>query len=449
MALNLEKRQDGTFYFRRTYYLNGKQKAVRTSLKTKSYKTARILAIHILSGIGVDKLLSDLLSKTKDIKKFEVEYDENRNIKKLAVKDAADNQNFLEVQDKLEMHRQAEHKRAIELQQLKNQASVNNHSISLIAIHGTGISDLLYEYIESIGVTNDVKSKYCRVIGDFVAFCTHNKIQSLPQVNRKFVFSYLKNLRANNKSDKTIKNNFGVLNTFWNFQIKAGEIETASPFSGHSFDVGDEGREPFSLEELNKIFASDFVTQNQQNKFILLLLLTTGARPTEICQLWNDDIYQQIDESTGQLVWVIRITKNTKRGQTLKTKSSNRFIYLHDLLIQKGFLEFLKSKPVGMLFKLTKPAQKTWSVFFSNDFSALLKDRLHIENKVLYCFRHTTNNRLKNKLVNVEVRENFLGHKPLGTNADDYSKAHTPANLKQLTEAHLFFSEVESINNLV
>ena len=138
MALNLEKRQDGTFYFRRTYNLNGKQKSVRTSLKTKSYKTARILAIQILAGVGVDKLLSDLLSKTKGIKKFEVEYDENRNIKKLAVKDAADTQNFLEVQNKLEEQRQAEHKRAIELQQLKNQASVNSHSINPIAIHEIG-----------------------------------------------------------------------------------------------------------------------------------------------------------------------------------------------------------------------------------------------------------------------------------------------------------------------
>ena len=449
MSLNLEKRQDGTFYFRRTYNLNGKQKAVRTSLKTKSYKTARILAIQILAGVGVDKLLSDLLSKTKGINKFEVEYDENRNIKKLAVKDAADTQNFLEVQNKLEEQRQAEHKRAIELQQLKNQASVNSHSINPIAIHGTGMSELLDEYIESIGVTNDVKSKYCRVIGDFVVFCTHNKIQSLTQVNRKFVFSYLKNLRANSKSDKTIKNNFGVLNTFWNFQIKVGEIETPSPFSGHSFDVGDEGREPFSLEELNKIFASDFVTQNQQNKFLLLLLLTSGARPNEICQLLSDDIYEEKDESTGQLIWVIRITKNQKRKQTLKTKSSNRIIYLHDLLVQKGLLKFLYSKPFGMLFKLTKPTKKTWSTFFSADFSTLLRDQLKIEDKVLYCFRQTTNHILKNKNVNVEAREDLLGHKPQGTNADDYSKAHTPANLKKLTEAHLFFSEVESINNLV
>ena len=402
-----------------------------------------------MAGVGVDKLLSDLLSKTKGIKKFEVEYDENRNIKKLAVKDAADNQNFLEVQDKLEMHRQAEHKRAIELIQLKNQPSAISLSPNPAIASRTTITDLFNEYINSSPITVDARSKYRRVIGDFVTFCTSNEFYYLHQINRKFTFTYLKHMRSLGKEDKTCKNYFGVLNTFWNFQMKAGEIEVSSPFSGHDFDIEHEGRAPFSLEELNKVFASYFVTQNQQNKFILLLLLTTGARPTEICQLWNDDIYQQIDESTGQLVWVIRITKNTKRGQTLKTKSSNRFIYLHDLLIQKGFLEFLKSKPVGMLFKLTKPAQKTWSVFFSNDFSALLKDRLHIENKVLYCFRHTTNNRLKNKLVNVEVRENFLGHKPLGTNADDYSKAHTPANLKQLTEAHLFFSEVESINNLV
>ena len=124
-------------------------------------------------------------------------------------------------------------------------------------------------------------------------------------------------------------------------------------------------------------------------------------------------------------------------------------ILLHELLVQKGFLDFLKSKPLGMLFNLTKPTKKTWSTFFSIDFSELLRDHLKIDVKVLYCFRHTTNNILKNKNVNVEARENLLGHKPQGTNADDYSKAHTPANLKKLTETHLCFSDVDSINSLV
>ena len=396
MALNLEKRQDGTFYFRRTYYLNGKQKAVRTSLKTKSYKTARILAIQILSGIGVDKLLSDLLSKTKDIKKFEVEYDENRNIKKLAVKDAADNQNFLEVQDKLEMHRQAEHKRAVELIQLKNQAFVTNPSTNLATPSTTTISKLLDEYIESIGIQDESKSKYKNRISDFVDFCTLNNVLYLPQIDRKFAFSYLKHMRGQNKADKTIQNYFRVLSTFWNYQKTAGEIETASPFSGHKLTVDDEHRDPFTFKELDLIFASDFVTKNEQHKFILLLLLTSGARPHEICQLWSDDIYEEKDESTGQLIWLIRITKNPKRKQTLKNKASNRIIYLHELLIQKGFLDFLKSKPLGMLFNLTKPTKKTWSTFFSIDFSELLRDQLKIDVIVLYCFRHTTNNILKN-----------------------------------------------------
>jgi len=38
MALNLEKRKDGTYFFRYTYLMNGKQKAQRVSLKTKQYK---------------------------------------------------------------------------------------------------------------------------------------------------------------------------------------------------------------------------------------------------------------------------------------------------------------------------------------------------------------------------------------------------------------------------
>lgn len=448
MALNLEKRLDGTFFFRRTYVVDGKQKAIRTSLKTKSYKTAKILAIQILASVEMDKLLQQLLSNPNGIRKFEVEYDDNRNLKKLKITDDADKQNFLEVQEKLESQRKAEHERAIELIKLQNQIVQNNSTAPSTPNANSLITTLIDEYLKNISVTKDVASKYKRVLDLFVNYCTSNNILYINQVSRRVAFMYLTHSRATKKDDKTIKNYFGVLNTFWNYQVDAGETELASPFSSHKFNAEEEGRDPFTLEELNKIFASDFVTKNNQNKFILLLLLTTGARPNEICQLWTDDIYQSEDEYSGELVWVIRITKNTERKQTLKTKDSNRLIYLHKLLINEEFLTYLKSKPFGMLFKLNKPSTKTWSVFFSNDFSELLKNKLNINGKVLYCFRHTINNRLKDKMVDRVVRENLLGHKPTGTNETKYSKPHSPLNLKKATEVHLFFEEVPSINSL-
>lgn len=448
MALNLEKRLDGTFFFRRTYLKDGKQKALRVSLKTKSYKTAKILAIQILAGVEMDKLLANILSNPSSIKKLEVEYDDKRDIKKVVVNNDADKQYFLEVQESIEKQRQAEHQRTIELIKLQRQIPASDHVSNTTKLNETVISELLDEYISSSKITPDVLSKYKRVIGDFVAFCKKSEIYYLHQVTRKIANTYLKDMRNSGKEDKTIKNYFGVLNTFWNFQIKTGEIETLSPFSGHNFNIDEEAREPFTIEELNKIFASDFVIENMQNKFILLLLLTTGARPNEICQLWTDDVFQKIDESSGQPIWIIRITKNVKRGQTLKTKPSNRIIYLNDLLIQKGFIDYLQSKPLGMLFKLTKPTNKTWSAFFSSDFTDLLRNQLKIDNKVLYCFRHTANNRLKDKLVPSEAREDLLGQEQVGTNKKVYSIPHSPIKLKQLTEAHLFFDEVTSINNL-
>ncbi|WP_019880727.1 MULTISPECIES: phage integrase SAM-like domain-containing protein [unclassified Methylophilus] len=457
MNLYLEKRPDGTYYFRQTKLVNKKQVVKRISLKTRSAKIAKLLAIQLLAKIHMDK-----------INKFGVEYDSKGNLIKLDIANEEDKNNFLETQIFLEQHRVAQHKRELEILELEarvnkvktdNEEAKRDKSLDAqnLALHeklsnkfaGAPLKDIFEAYLTDISVTAGVHGKYRRVISDFIKFCADDEVRYLSQVDRKLVFSYIVYLRKKeNMTDKTIKNRLGVLSTFFNFQFSAGQTIAANPFIGHKIKPEDEeSRQPFTIKELNQIFASNFVKNNQQNKFILLLLLTTAARPNEICQLNVDDVYIENDSNTNEELYIIRIKRDVLTNQTVKTRTSKRRVYLHELLIKNQFLEYLKTRSGIKLFDLNKPADKGYSAFFSEDFTKLLREDLKIEKKVLYCFRHTSNNRLKQALVNEVIREDLLGHLPAGENEKTYTQQHSPVNLRNATQEILYYREVTSLHN--
>lgn len=447
MKLYLEKRPDGTYYFRQTKLVNKKQVVKRISLKTRSVKIAKLLAIQLLAKIQMDK-----------IKKFEVEYDSKGNLIKLNVADEADKQNFMDIQMMMEGHKAALHKRELDRLELEaridkvkadNEEAKRDKSqdaakekiyLKLSQQYGgETLQTLIDTYFEELTVKSiQTHQKYLRIITNFHNFCLSKNIIYLNQFDRKFVKTYIDHLRKEKQKDKNIKNMMGVLTTFFKVQIVNGETTNPDPFTGHNFDIDDEeGRLPFSIEELIKIFNTDFVKNNQQNKFILMLLLTTGARPNEICQLMAHDIYKETIED----ICIIDINDDGYE-KTLKNRVSRRKIYLHQLLIDHGFLEYLDTRKNKRLFDLSKPTDKNFSVSISEDFSEILRNELEIKVKVLYCFRHTANNRLKQSLVNKEIREDLLGHTPEGENAKTYTKKFSPVMLKNATQEFLFFREV-------
>jgi integrase len=138
--------------------------------------------------------------------------------------------------------------------------------------------------------------------------------------------------------------------------------------------------------------------------FICLLQLTTGARPNEICQLWTDDI-----EINQDGIHQIRFVEIEKRQQNLKTKASDRQIYLDKLLIKFGFIEYLGKRKLGMVFDLNKPTQKNWSTFISAHFTKILR-QIGIEKKTMYCFRHTATSRFLDHRVDKKIVQDLVGH---------------------------------------
>lgn len=140
------------------------------------------------------------------------------------------------------------------------------------------------------------------------------------------------------------------LSAFFRWMQKRGYCSD-NIWIGMSFDVDkqDNRRPAFTNEQLNNILASPlyagFLKDGKEHKagkckatdwryWLPLLCMFTGARITEIAQLYVDDI----EESQGCLIGYLRA--DTERGQSIKTKQSARLVVFHATLLDAGFKEY-------------------------------------------------------------------------------------------------------------
>lgn len=448
----------GFYYFRQTVMIDGKQRAKRFSLKTKDLRTAKLLSIQLIANLH------------QMIKKFEVQYDENNNIKSLKIENEEDKARFIEIEEMRQKHlafkkQQEMDKLALEEQRKKKEdeeklkkwessekSSIYQKLMNELPTKGKSIRKCLDEYIEQLQVKNpQTKEKYRGFVMAFVRFCDTKEITLSSQIDRPLVWDYIVYLRNEEQmSDNTIKNKLTPLSTFYNHLKRIGEVKTDNPFSGHSFKIEKHKRVPFTVEELNKIFTCQELLDNKTLFYITLILLTSGARPSEICQLYADDI--KAEENN---IFSIRITSNEQREQSIKNEWSDRKIYLHPILIKQGFIDYWKNRDKSKpLFDIKRQSNKNASKFPSEDFSQILR-KIGINVKTIYYFRHTVINRMyqygmKNKVENLEkIMRDMIGH-------DDDNKSDTIEKhyrdklsfdiLKELTEHILNYDEVKALH---
>ena len=480
----LERRKFGIYYFRQTAEVNGKQVVRRVSLRTADVHIAKLLALQMKARAA--------MVDPHGVRKYEVEWDENNNLKKVKVTDATDARNLAELLTLTELHRAEKHKRELAAKRVEADIAARQQEAfasskegkDLLALHerllalpekslspqsaagsastpvATGanaekLTALLTTYLADVSVKSGTLGKYRRLVERLIAFGETRGVTTSDGLTRKFITAFRLHLKNDeNKSPDTIRNMFYTLSSFYNWLLSTGEVTANNPFVGHRLKSEDDDeisdvdentsgnesseREPFTLEELEKIFLSERILKDPTLFFICLILLTSGARPNEICQLWTDDF--KFDSGTPEL----RITANKARDQSLKNKHSKRTIYLHELVVQAGIQKYLSGKNLGMAFGLKRPKDKTYSTYISEEFSDILR-KLAIPKKTMYCFRHTANTRMKHAGVNQEVREDLVGHLGKGVNARTYSGDHFPTYLAQHTAGPLFYSDVAAI----
>jgi len=112
--------------------------------------------------------------------------------------------------------------------------------------------------------------------------------------------------------------------------------------------AGRQNKEEFNESDLKIIFSHKIFTQHKyQNDgqfFIPCIMLWTGMRSIECCQIRKVDLKR--DDDYG---WYLSIT-NIGDKQSVKTESSKRQVPIHQDLIDQGFLDFIHKTKTEYLF---------------------------------------------------------------------------------------------------
>ncbi|MCG9627423.1 tyrosine-type recombinase/integrase [Vibrio mediterranei] len=172
----------------------------------------------------------------------------------------------------------------------------------------------------------------------------------------------------------------------------------------------DEQRKRWTLKDLTRFFhAHQFENRDTEFQWISRLLLLSGARPSEICQLKLSDIQCQ----RGIHYFSINDSDEEK---SVKNVHSLRQVPIHNTLIKLGFLDYVsarKARGHTQLFSYVPANQfDDWSKSYC---SKMGKYQTAIGMKAgqrptAYGFRHTFIDELKQQGVPEHVTAQIVGH---------------------------------------
>ncbi len=169
-----------------------------------------------------------------------------------------------------------------------------------------------------------------------------------------------------------------------------------NPFAGLRFKEQEERRTPFSTKWItDRLLAPEALSGlNQEARAILLVMINTGARPSEIIGLAPSHI--RLDDT-------IPTIQIAAAGRALKTKYSERTIPLVGVS-----LEAMRLHPDGFLRYRDKAT--TWS----NTVTKYLRENnlLETERHSAYSLRHALSDRLLNAGCEDRIRKEIMGHRP-------------------------------------
>ncbi|EKO3475632.1 site-specific integrase, partial [Vibrio fluvialis] len=192
-----------------------------------------------------------------------------------------------------------------------------------------------------------------------------------------------------------------------------------------------EDRQRWSKPDLYKLFKHPSLTLPNKNivrtqkeledYWLPHLLLFTGARVSEICQLCTADI-KLIDE-----IWCIDIN-DIGQDKRLKSASAKRLVPLHPELINRGFLHYAQTRYENKQQKLfnfrATGVNKDWSARFVNRFGKVLDDLgfMPSQRPTLHSLRHTFIDELQQIGIAENLVADLVGHTKTNLTFDRYGK---------------------------
>lgn len=292
-----------------------------------------------------------------------------------------------------------------------------------------------------------VFKKRCRVSGIYlqqlktrliplVAFVGDRNLRYLKPTD---AIEYQEELLKRDWSPKTVKEYLAVASQFMGW-CKRMKLSSDNPFENIRLIETDsraphEQRSMWTSGQLSSLFAhSSFsVRGSSDDLWLPLLLLYSGLRPSEACQLRVSDI--QFSSPNG--FWFINVTDEGPQ-QRLKTPSAKREVPLHPELVELGFLDYVKRQKrlkKRQLFPCTPTGKyNDWSRNFTTRFNRFLSNRMGWREKgrpTAYGFRHTFANELKQAGIDERISAEIMGHSTKGITFTRYGK---PASLSKKFE---------------
>jgi integrase len=170
-----------------------------------------------------------------------------------------------------------------------------------------------------------------------------------------------------------------------------------------------QGRNRWTTSELKRLIRSTrFNDSTADFKWVTLIMLYGGLRPSEVCQLQSSNI-KLIDE-----VYCISVD-DIGLGQRIKNINAKRFVPIHYRLLEQGFIEFVEQrkaqqtqlydyKPVGI--------NEDWSKTYCKQLAKLQNQIGMQANQRLtsYGFRHTFIGEMKQLDISEHIVSQIVGH---------------------------------------
>ncbi|MBL0638645.1 tyrosine-type recombinase/integrase [Aeromonas veronii] len=202
-------------------------------------------------------------------------------------------------------------------------------------------------------------------------------------------------------------------------------------------------RQRWELPQLKTLFSSESFTQHAYNNvddyWIPLVLLHTGARPAEICQLRVSDVM------TLDNIACLNITDEGE-AQSIKNGNSRRLVPIHSRLIALGFLHYVELRRRQghvQLFSCTATGEfGEWTKNFECRFSRYLGKLGFVagQRPTAYGFRHTVIDELQQRDTPEHAVADLAGHSKIGFTYRHYGKKSTVLRLQAVVE-QLDFSD--------
>ena len=199
----------------------------------------------------------------------------------------------------------------------------------------------------------DITRDDCRRVRDLFRRLPPNATKRFPRLSLSAAADQAERDGLPTLNARTVNANITRVSAIFNWAIQEGHMEKNPAGKLSVREDGARKREPFSIDQLTKIFAAPLYTGCRDDQagysmpgpnhphrarfWVPLLSLFHGLRLNEACQLRPEDI----TERDGLPVLLIRAGDSTQR---IKSRAGTRIVPIHPEVLKIGFMKFVDER---------------------------------------------------------------------------------------------------------